>query len=466
MRVNLGQATSHTILKVAYTLVLLNIFVHVSASVTNLPLPLGRPSAIVAALTVAVTAIYVTHRRDFAVDRQISLALAVAFCLLLWAAISTWINDQYPSHITRLGQTAMGIAMLWVVSMTIHTAPRIGIVTVAIVAATFVSALVGIAILAQGEPFLSLWLWIAHVSEANVKMALDGRTAGMSVGPSIFSYHLAVAIPLAVGLLLLSPFRLLSTRSSAECDTTSNPGKTSRDDWIWRGAIIVILTGLTTALVLNATRSALLGVACGVLVTLSPLLLNPFRGRRIPILLSLAVVAFATFALVSLIEGTFNQRLVSVQDTSAQSRIPMAITAVRYAVEYPLGTVVYDPEPRHLPSGLDPAMQRQVLSLSPHNQFLAVLAYYGWPGFILILLFYGILLSVFVSMIRLALDLRTAWATVLVAALAGCVGAYVCNSMFQPTGPFVADWHHWIVIGLVFSAHAVLKREVAVQRRL
>ena len=456
------------ILKSVFALLLLNIFVHVWAAVTNLPLPVGRPSAVVAALTVAVTAVYIAHRRDFAVDRQTSLALAVAFCLLLWAAISTWINDQYPSHITRLGQTAMGIAMLWVVSMTIHTLPRIRIVTFAIVVATFVSALVGIAILAQGEPFLSLWLWIAHVSEANVKMALDGRTAGMSVGTSIFSYHLAVAIPLAVGLLLISPFRLFLTPSSTGYDTTSSPGKTLLDDWIWRGALIVILTGLTTGLVLNATRSALLGVTCGVLVALSPLLLNPFRGRRIPILLSLAVVAVATFVIVSVIEErwTFNPRIVSVQDTSAQSRVPMAITAVRYAVEYPLGTVVYDPEPRHLPSGLDPAMQRQVLSLSPHNQFLAVLAYYGWPGFILILLFYGFLLSVFVSMIRLALDLRTAWATVLVAALAGCMGAYFCNSMFQPTGPFVADWHHWIVIGLVFSAHAVLKREGAVKRRL
>ena len=462
----MSQFAPHTALKVAHSLLILNILVHVWAAVTNLPLPLGRPSAIIAALTVAVTAIYVTHRRDFAVDRQISLALVVALCLLLWAAISTWINDQYPAHITRLGQTAMGIAMLWVVSMTIHTAPRIGIVTVALVVATFVSALVGIAILAQGEPFLSLWLWIAEVSEHNARVALNGRTAGLSVGTGIFSYQLAVAVPLAVGLLLLSPLRLFSTRSSAECDTALNPGKTSRDDWIWRGAIIVILTGLTTALVLNATRSALLGVTCGVLVTLSPLLLNPFRGRRIPILLSLAVVAFATFALVSLIEGTFNQRIVSVQDTSAQSRVPMAITAVRYAVEYPLGTVVYEPKPRHLPSGLDPAMQRQVLSLSPHNQFLAVLAYYGWPGFILILLFYGFLLSVFVSMIRLALDLRTSWAAVIVAMLAGSLGAYVCNSMFHSTGPFVADWHHWIVIGLVFSAHAVLKREVAVQRRL
>ena len=250
---------------------------------------------------------------------------------------------------------------------------------------------------------------------------------------------------------------------------TSNPSaNTSRDEWLWRGVAIVVLTGLTTALVLNATRSALLGVVCGGLVALVPLLLKPPRLSLTAGLLSLAIVAVSTFSLVSLIEegGAFNRRLVSVQDSSAQARLPMAITALRYAIEYPLGTVLYQPEPRHLPSGLDRAVQRQVLSHNPHNQFLGVLVYYGWPGFVLILLFYGVLLSVFVSMIRLALKLRTAGAIVLVSSLAGCVGAYVCNSLFQSTGPFVADWHHWIVIGLVFSAHAVLKREVAVQRRL
>ena len=137
-------------------LLALTVAAHVWAAST--PLPFGGPNVIIAALTVAATAAYVAWRRNFTVERLTLLALAVAICLILWAAISTWINDQYPTHLTRLGQTAMGIAMLWAARVAVFTLPRIRIVTAAIVVATFVSALVGLGILVQGEPFLSLWL--------------------------------------------------------------------------------------------------------------------------------------------------------------------------------------------------------------------------------------------------------------------------------------------------------------------
>ena len=154
---------SDNIPKIVFTLLLLTVFVHVWAAST-------KPSAIIAALTVAATAAYVVWRRDFTVEKQTRILIAFASCLLLWAALLTWINDQYPSHLMRLGQTAMGIGLLWVVRMAVVTVFRIWIVTVAIVLATFVSALVGIGILVQGEPFTSLWLWIAEVSELGIAL--------------------------------------------------------------------------------------------------------------------------------------------------------------------------------------------------------------------------------------------------------------------------------------------------------
>ena len=465
----MNPAAPHSIRAILYALLLLTIFVHVWAAST-------KPSAIIAALTVAAAAAYVVWRRDFAVEWLTRLALAVAICLLLWAAVSTLMNDQYPSHLRRLGQTTMGIALLCAVSVSVFTLPRTRIVTAAIVAATFVSALVGICVLVWEEPFLSFRLWIAEWSELGIALGSDhtvrttssSRTAGLSAGTIAFAYHLAVAIPLAIGLLLVLPFRLLPIRHSGERGSVSIPSKILSHEWIWRGVAIVVLTGLMTALVLNASRSALLGVFFGGMVALSPLMLKLPGLRRTPNLLSLAIVAVATFALVSLIEerGAFNQRLVSVQDTSARARLPMVITALRYAVEYPLGTVVYEPEQRHLPSGLDPVVQKEVLRHTPHNQFLVVLVYYGWPGLALLVTFYGVIAVALLSSIRLAMKLGTAEATVLVASLAGCIAAYGCHSLFHNAGPFVGDWYHWIVIGLVFSAHAVLKREAAVQNRL
>ena len=160
-------------------LLVLTVAAHVWAAST--PLPFGGPNVVIAALTVAATGAYVAWRRDFAVEGLTRLALAVAICLFLWAAVSTLINDQYPSHITRLGQIAMGIALLWVVSVAVVSLTTIRIVTTSIIVATFVSALVGIAILVQGEPFLSLWLWIAQVPERSVQTALGGRIAGLSL---------------------------------------------------------------------------------------------------------------------------------------------------------------------------------------------------------------------------------------------------------------------------------------------
>ena len=434
----MNRAAPRTTSAIAYTLLLLTIFVHIWAAST-------KPSAIIAALTVVVTAAYAVWSRDFPVHKHVRPVLIVACCLLLWAAFSTWINDQYPSHLPRLGQTTTGIAMLWAVGVTAIAVPRIRIVTAAIVAATFVSALVGIGILVQGEPFTSLWLRIAEVSELGIALGYEesvripssGRTSGLAGRTSAFAYQLTVAIPLALGLLLIPLSRLFLLRHSGEGGSLPDCLKASRDEWILRGVAVVVLTGLTTVLVLNATRSALLGVFCGGLVALSPLLLKRPGLRRMPSLLSLAVVAVSTFAIVSLIEegGAFNPRLFSVEDTSARARLPMAITAFRYAVEYPLGTVVYEPEPRHAPSGLDPVVLEEILSHTAHNQFLLVLVHYGWPGFALLALFYGVVLRALASSLRLALKLRTAESIVLVTSLAGSLVAYGCNSLFQPGGP-------------------------------
>ena len=304
---------------------LLTIFVHILAAST-------KPSAIIAVLAVAATATYVVWIRDPAVEGLTRLVLAVASCLLLWSAVAVWINDQYPSHLLRLGQTTMGIAMLWAVGVSVNTLPRIRIATAAIVAATFVSAALGICIIVSEEPFLSFRLWIAELSELGidqwseqgVRLPSRGRIAGLAARSITFAYHLAVAIPLAVGLLLVLPLRLFSVRLYGEGSSELDSHKTSRHEWIWRVALVVVLTGLTTALILNASRSALLGVFLGGMVALAPMFVKLSGIRLLPNLISLAVIGIATFAVINLLtvkdEGAFNRRIVSVQDHVGQGK--------------------------------------------------------------------------------------------------------------------------------------------------
>ena len=233
----------------------------------------------------------------------------------------------------------------------------------------------------------------------------------------------------------------------------------TRGQWAWRIAAVVVLTALATALVLNASRSALLGVFVGGLVALAPLALSRPGVRRVVSVVALMVVAVSTYAAVELIQegAALNPRLVSVEDRSARARVPMALTALRYSLEYPLGTVEYQPEPRHLPAGLSLEVREEVLRHTPHNQFLVVLVYYGWPGFLLLVAFYGAVARSLLVSARLALARPTSHAAVLVASLAGCVASYGVNSLFHNGGPFVSDWYHFIAIALVFCAQRALE---------
>ena len=150
-----------------------------------------------------------------------------------------------------------------------------------------------------------------------------------------------------------------------------------------------------------------------------------------------------------------SSRIFSVGDESARTRLPMAAMAVRYALEHPFGTGEYSPDSSHIAPGTDPEIPRLILSRTPHNQFLEVLVYYGFPGLALLILFYVFALRSLVHSTRLAMRHRNTDALILIAAVAGGVTAYWINSVFQPHGPFVEDWHHFFLIGLLFGIQRI-----------
>ena len=148
---------------------------------------------------------------------------------------------------------------------------------------------------------------------------------------------------------------------------------------------------------------------------------------------------------------SLNRRIVSLDDTSARARIPMALTALRYSLDYPLGTGRYSPEERHLPPGLEPRVAEEVFAQTPHNQFLVVLVYYGYPGLVLLAAFYLLIGRSLLATARHYLSSRDTESLLLVAAVAGSLAGYGLNSLFHNAGPFVGDWFHFVIVGLVFS---------------
>ena len=133
----------------------------------------------------------------------------------------------------------------------------------------------------------------------------------------------------------------------------------------------------------------------------------------------------------------------------------MAVTAIRYSLDHPLGTGRYMPEMSHLPAGLDTQMIEHILTSTPHNQFLVVLVYYGFPGLALLVIFYLLTMR---SLLRAAgpiLRSRDAKSLVLTVGVMGALAAYGVNSLFHNSGPFVGDWYHFYLVGLVFSLQRI-----------
>lgn len=149
-------------------------------------------------------------------------------------------------------------------------------------------------------------------------------------------------------------------------------------------------------------------------------------------------------------------RIWTVQDESAQARVYMASTAFRYSLDYPLGTGRYTPRAQHLIDGIDVFMAEHILNQLPHNQFLYLLVHFGFPGLIMAVLFYLLILWTLISSGWFIIRSRDMDLYFIAFAVAGGMAAYGIHGLFHDVGPFVIDWIHFVIIGLAFSVQRII----------
>lgn len=164
-------------------------------------------------------------------------------------------------------------------------------------------------------------------------------------------------------------------------------------------------------------------------------------------------------------------RLLKADDLSARTRLPQTLMALRYAVANPFGTGVFRPSRAHAGEDVSDAMLEEMLRLWPHNQFLHVLVLYGFPGLCLHFAFYGFLAMAAWRAVKLAwreglraaepraAQLHAAKLRYLVVAVVAAWAAYSANSLLFPTGPFLQDWGHYFVLGLLLRLEGILAEE-------
>ena len=569
------------------------------------PLPLG-PHVTLGRITVMLLAGYVLWRaaplrRPWAIVshvvgefRPVFPIIAVSTALMVWALTVYLFTDTL--HLARLSQMALGIGVLAGVYFSVDTVQRAVVMLLALVGATVVSTLFGLAVLVVGEPFLTAWLYAATVKVRTLPTVLiNGRIAGLTAGTIAFSYDLASAIPPAFAALLYGPF-----------------GRGKRSWRKWGALLFVVLVIMVTGMIVNATRSLILGAIVSAVIIGLPVAAARRFWRRLLVVTALTAVWLAALfnpwltvgevaagigdsplptvggsatvsGLAAGIEGLsgggdgqinghtvwdlipgelyalqvrgengqgfgvatgevtaaagsdgslslvwwephgeasiagyelrvraaggsdwpqweefvprlntdslivgdpdfsidqkvaiarilryqskrgleLNVRVLETSDSSARARIPMTLTALRYSLDHPLGTGTYSPTREHIGEGLDPAMVEHLLVNTPHNQFLNVLVYYGYPGLVMLVAFYLLILRSLVYSGRFILRSGDASLYFLGTAVVGALAAYGVNSLLHNSGPFVGDWAHFFIVGLVFSIERIVASRMA-----
>ncbi len=408
--------------------------------------------------------------------------LATGALLAVWATFVYTITDTFIPK--RVPQMVLGLGVLFSVFYCVTTHRRAHALVFVVVLATFVSTLFGFAIAFYGDPFLTIWLQIADNVRLKTlyEVLTYKRLAGLGPDPIAFSYQLGVAVPLAFALALYGSPRDVGYRKLLDALTG------------------IALMVMTTAMVANSSRSVILGVGLASLV-LSAMYV---AGRRPIIRLAivwclicawLTVFFNPTLAIDRVLipdephiavqdrsvlkdapRGSFewklarayeallladpgfrlNDRLFRLVDDSSLTRVHMATTALRYSLDFPLGTGRYFPSEKHLDAGLDEGTKLRVLTGAPHNQFLIILVYYGFPGLILLVAFYWQMVRPLGPAFLGSIGSTPDEPAFLVPAVIGAMIGYTSNSLLHNNGPFVGDWYHFIVVGLVFALPGVL----------
>ena len=311
-----------------------------------------------------------------------------------------------------------------------------------------------------------------------------GRTSGLSTHPASLAYILTVAIPFA--LFMISQYRTRRRLSTILKNAVSS--------FIMAIFLIVVIS--------NGSRALLLGLIAGGIVFcvfFASFFPASLRMNLCYILLASIILSILFFtskptlqdeqakqkSITTILEyvtrtSNLDKRNKDIlknfltKDThhyiksqsrffkfqwSAWLRIPISMTAIRYSLEFPLGTGIYSPKSRHLSRGLDQRDVESILSIHPHNQFLTTLVRYGFPGLILVILLYFYACRSLIISYQLAKQSRNPAVLLLVASIAVALTAYLTNSLFHASGAFTGSWRHFFLIGLVFSTERLFQSD-------
>ncbi len=134
-------------------------------------------------------------------------------------------------------------------------------------------------------------------------------------------------------------------------------------------------------------------------------------------------------------------------------RLYMMVTAVRYILEFPLGTGnKYVPGLNHIEKSWGRENVTRILASIPHNQFLYCAVQYGFPGLASLVVLHVVIFTSSLRSMRLFSRCRSSGSRFLCVAPSASMVSYFVNSLFHDHGPFTNDWIHFVILGLIVNS--------------
>ena len=364
--------------------------------------------------------------------RIIAPALVRELCLIVLLSVGWFViidlvtrSDSLLSQFARL---SLGIAIALAIYSLLGSVWRIKVFTHTLIFAASISAAVALMQYFVGGPFLDLWeLARGQYADPQVKgLVLDRlRVAGLTDFSIRLASQLSSLIPIVVSFVAA---RSMGTKARL----------------IQFVALLVLLGGLTVTF----TRSAYLGAAVGTIIVL------PVRKGRRKLIMVICLMLLLAICYIAL--GLSAQpHLITFTNNPTMARIPLALAALYVVKDHPFGvgtdqlikhTPAYYQKLRHWTSA------HAILDKNAHNQFLNVLAFYGVPGFLLLVTLYMLIFRMLGRTRESDHFLKS-----LSVGLVGSFAGYIVNSMFHNAGPFIGDTFHWLLIGLSLAVYKVAR---------
>jgi hypothetical protein len=312
------------------------------------------------------------------------------------------------NFIRKLGRTLIGISVAVLILSILKTPRTLKVLIYSMIIGICISSVIAILQNYLGEPF-----WILRQKMGLSNETIDpNRMPGLSADNIQFSFQLCLMIPLIYSLLWERKISIL-------------------ENTLLLCAIIITFL----ALILNATRSAMVGVA-------SSLFVMGLVSKRY-FKLSIVIIIFMVILTVL---NPFHQR------TFSAAGIPNKIVEFSLAFSslskhpFGIGSDLFYSEEAHRSLSQIPYYTWVKVSYAAHNSLLDIGMYYGFPGLFLGLAFYYWIFKR-ISFLRKQLKDPFLWRINI--GILGSFISYCINTSFHNRGFFNGEHFGWVFVGIV-----------------